>query len=408
MATSNKSTPKIDESTPLADLYAHISDENAQKILLEKHPHNSEMWAQTFNHYSKQADKNSSSRGVYRDFFSGCQLLVQRQTLRVLQKGEYTTPDGHVVQVLKKKKEKQIVPCDFLVLDTKKYNITYLNSKKELKWMAENTKYYGNDDIKEIKEIKEKKEKKAEEEKTDEQIEKESSQWNEKYGCEIYVINGDSIDVACNLLFFGFNPVVLNMANDVQPGGGFLRGASAQEENLFRRTSYVCSLLNSRGGFSDSLEKNRKWKYPIQEFGCVYSPKLWVFRSNQRRGYTFLQQPFRMSFIAGAMYRFPKFDETSRRLLFFLSAHGSNIIPLMDDELAEKVAKNCGAFANPPEHQAEIVSNVLQEKEFYGQFKIITFAILDDHNARKKHNPDGNVQPFVQIFGKHDFFHANL
>ncbi|CAF3622813.1 unnamed protein product, partial [Rotaria sp. Silwood2] len=26
------------------------------------------------------------------------------------------------------------------------------------------------------------------------------------------------------------------------------------------------------------------------------------------------------------------------------------------------------------------------------------FAIIDDHNAKKNHNPIGNVQPFVEIF----------
>jgi hypothetical protein len=29
----------------------------------------------------------------------------------------------------------------------------------------------------------------------------------------------------------------------------------------------------------------------------------------------------------------------------------------------------------------------------------ITFAILDDHNAGKQHNPEGNLKPFVDVFG---------
>jgi hypothetical protein len=38
-------------------------------------------------------------------------------------------------------------------------------------------------------------------------------------------------------------------------------------------------------------------------------------------------------------------------------------------------------------------------KSKYSQsFKYIIFAIIDDHNSRKAHNPTGNVQPFAEIF----------
>jgi hypothetical protein len=31
-------------------------------------------------------------------------------------------------------------------------------------------------------------------------------------------------------------------------------------------------------------------------------------------------------------------------------------------------------------------------------FKYIVFAIIDDHNANKAHNPTGNIQPFAEVF----------
>jgi len=53
---------------------------------------------------------------------------------------------------------------------------------------------------------------------------------------ELSVINEDCLIVTLSLLDEGHNPVMLNMANPYHPGGSYRRGASAQEEDLFRRT----------------------------------------------------------------------------------------------------------------------------------------------------------------------------
>jgi uncharacterized protein (TIGR02452 family) len=61
-------------------------------------------------------------------------------------------------------------------------------------------------------------------------------------------------------------------------------------------------------------------------------------------------------------------------------------------------AFGCGAFANPPNHMAELFREVLFEKEFISKFKLIIFSIFEDHNSKKGHNPDGNVLPFLEVF----------
>jgi hypothetical protein len=40
----------------------------------------------------------------------------------------------------------------------------------------------------------------------------------------------------------------------------------------------------------------------------------------------------------------------------------------------------------------------MEEPEFKNKYKLLLFAILDDHNAKLKHNPDGNYFPFVREF----------
>jgi hypothetical protein len=54
----------------------------------------------------------------------------------------------------------------------------------------------------------------------------------------IRVVEGDCLDVALLLKNkFQLNPIVLNMADEKIPGGGYKYGAGAQEEGLHRRTN---------------------------------------------------------------------------------------------------------------------------------------------------------------------------
>ncbi|KAK1759931.1 hypothetical protein QBC47DRAFT_458118 [Echria macrotheca] len=59
---------------------------------------------------------------------------------------------------------------------------------------------------------------------------------------------------------------VLNMASPLSPGGGFLNGATSQEEYLCMRTTLLPSL--------------RDEFYRLPEVGCVYTPDVLVFRGD--------------------------------------------------------------------------------------------------------------------------------
>lgn len=61
-------------------------------------------------------------------------------------------------------------------------------------------------------------------------------------------------------------------------------------------------------------------------------------------------------------------------------------------------ALGCGAFRNPPRHVAKLFHEVMEEAEFLNKYKLLVFAILDDHNAHKSHNPEGNFKPFADEF----------
>ena len=118
------------------------------------------------------------------------------------------------------------------------------------------------------------------------------------YSARIRVYNGDTLEIAQELQSRGLNPTVLNMANEEEAGGGFERGARAQEEDLFRRSNYFQSLYRSE---NYTFFFQRLLGYRIPEKGVIYSPCVQVFRETQRKGYAYCA-PYAVDMIACAAY----------------------------------------------------------------------------------------------------------
>jgi ribA/ribD-fused uncharacterized protein len=187
-----------------------------------------------------------------------------------------------------------------------------------------------------------------------------------------------------------------------------LNGAGAQEENLFRRSNYFQSLEDP-----DQLDKERSWYYPLPEFSGVYSPEVFVFRESEQKGYGLLPKPVTMAFIAVAAYASPKLEENRKRPAYlgnlvlaenFIEKTKRKmriILYLALEHFHDSVvlsAMGCGAYKNPPGHIAQLFREVINEPKFRNKFKHISFAIFNDHNANKAHNPLGNVYPFAEVF----------
>jgi len=66
-----------------------------------------------------------------------------------------------------------------------------------------------------------------------------------KYTTVIEIHNTTTLAAAMDLISEGYNPVALNMASAISPGGGFLSGARAQEEYLARSTALFACLQNN-------------------------------------------------------------------------------------------------------------------------------------------------------------------
>lgn len=212
----------------------------------------------------------------------------------------------------------------------------------------------------------------------------------------IKVVNGDSIDTGLELARQDLNPVVLNFANRHHPGGGVENGARAQEECIFRRTNLFRSLYQFTPFAARYGLEQKRPQYPMnQNFGGVYSPGASVFKSSR---YEPLKVPEQLSFISVAAINRPDLingeiapdyvEITLNKMrtilrIGLINGHDSIVLG----------AFGCGAFSNPPHHIARLFKKVLDEDEFKNKYKVVVFAIMEDHNSRNR-----NLQPFLTTF----------
>lgn len=218
---------------------------------------------------------------------------------------------------------------------------------------------------------------------------------------KIIVKNDDSIHCGHQLQQEGYNPVVLNLASRRNPGGGVKNGSRAQEESLFRSTNLFLSMYRyAEYAENYGLEKS-KFQYPMPvRFGGIYVPDATVFRAGAKDNFALLDTPYYMSFVAVAAINHPDLDRngniceedaalTKNKMrtmlrIGLLNGHDSIVLG----------AFGCGAFHNPPKHIARLFHEVIDEKEFMDKYKLIAFAILEDHNSPR----GGNLQPFIEEF----------
>lgn len=229
---------------------------------------------------------------------------------------------------------------------------------------------------------------------------------------KIIVRNVDCLEEGVRLCREGYNPAILNMASRRHPGGGVMLGAGAQEESLFRRTNLFRSLYQFTEYFINHVWYKKYITpvstgecYPLdRNFGGIYTPGALLFREDEQHGYKLMESPECLSFISVAGMNRPKIKDAThiaddliegtknkmRTILRIGLRHGHDSLVLG--------ALGCGAYRNPPSHIAKLFHEVFEEPEFKNKYRLISFAILDDHNTHQAQNPEGNYKPFADEF----------
>jgi len=216
---------------------------------------------------------------------------------------------------------------------------------------------------------------------------------NKLFDTQIEVADADCIEEGIKLKEQGHSVCVLNMASDTSPGGGVLGGSAAQEENLFRRTTYSVHLNNTTAS------------YPIARCGGVYTPKVLVLRAPEAQNYSYLDKPTELAFVAVPGLKSPPLNWEGNRCFLSPQSYQTlktkitcilKICASFEHTAVVLSALGCGAYRSPPADVAKAFKEVLWE--FEGVFQKVVFAIFDDHNARMLHNPEGNLKPFLEEF----------
>lgn len=190
------------------------------------------------------------------------------------------------------------------------------------------------------------------------------------------VVNETATQSALRLLNAGKeNIVILNFASAINPGGGFLMGAVAQEEDLARRSGlYAC--LKSKPAFYNAnnlCDKEQEFYYTNN---ILYSPNVPFFRDEK---YELLEEPYTLSVISAPAPNVSLMSEINESLIFqTLHTRATQILQIAAEHNHKNIilgAWGCGAFGNSAKMVASIFDLLL--KTVTPHFEHVCFAVYD-------------------------------
>ena len=190
--------------------------------------------------------------------------------------------------------------------------------------------------------------------------------------------------------YAGKKVCVLNFASATNPGGGVIKGSSAQEEAICRCSTLYPNLKAERA-WEKFYAPHRRARDPLHNDDCIYTPGVMVFKSDtdypqllpEEKWYSVnvltcaapnLREHPSNEMNAGdgdAAVHISREDlqalheKRMRRVLEIAWAKGNEVVILG--------AFGCGAFRNPPAVVAQAMKTIVQEYRM--RFETIEFAV---------------------------------
>ena len=217
-----------------------------------------------------------------------------------------------------------------------------------------------------------------------------------------------TLEAAVPYVYAGKKVCVLNFASATNPGGGVVKGSSAQEEAICRCSTLYANLKEQRM-WNQFYAPHRRAHDPLHNDDCIYTPSVMVFKSDtdypqllpEEKWYSVnvltcaapnLRERPSNEMNAGdgdAAAHISREDlqtlheKRMRRVLEIAWAKGNEVVILG--------AFGCGAFRNPPAVVAQAMKTVVQEYRM--RFETIEFAVYCGAQY------DTNYRVFQQVLG---------
>ncbi|MGI0118249.1 TIGR02452 family protein [Zooshikella sp. RANM57] len=191
-------------------------------------------------------------------------------------------------------------------------------------------------------------------------------------------ITEETTQIAARRLFEEYQDdlVLLNFASARNPGGGFINGAKAQEEDLTRcSTLYNCLL--SQTAYYDA---NRNQQSMLYTDHIIYSPRVPWFRTRSR------DEPNQLFFASVITAPAPNANQAIRRgekvstIELALMRRCGQVLGVARDNGHKNIvlgAWGCGVFGNDPSMVAKSFNYWLNTPAFSSAFNKVVFAIYD-------------------------------
>lgn len=191
----------------------------------------------------------------------------------------------------------------------------------------------------------------------------------------------------------GNKTAILNFANPIEPGGGVLRGANAQEESLCRESNLYPSLCSKKAAefynlHKSIMEDNQFNSMFLGTDTIIYSPNVTVFKEDKEYQpeavsvslpiYT--EEHFNVDVITCAAPFFSGFEYIvpNGDLMQLFKRRIANIFEVAIDNNIQSLilgAFGCGAFHNPPQIVAKAFSKTLLMERYAVAFENVVFAV---------------------------------
>lgn len=212
----------------------------------------------------------------------------------------------------------------------------------------------------------------------------------QKYVKDAQVIVSKKRSYEAAAAYKGKKVCVLNFASATNPGGGVVKGSSAQEECLCRCSTLYFS-LNVQDMWSGFYSPHRETQNPLHNDDCIYTPQVVVFKSDTAMPKLLPPEQWYLVNVitcaapnlrlmpgnamnAGDGVKAAKI--TDRALLELHEKRLSRILDVAaaaGNEVVILGAFGCGAFENNPEVVAQASKNVIEK--YKKSFETIEFAV---------------------------------